>query len=103
MSLNNPVTVYARPPVRLRLSHAVTLASCSDRPAEDPGGESEGQDMSDGLTWYTLPAGQTYIGDAEILWRATGPATGTGYCKSRDGGIWAWSPELRKWSPVAAW
>lgn len=57
--------------------------------------------MSDGITWSELPAGQTYIGDAEILWIGTGQATGQGYCKSRDGGLWAWSRDLRKWIVVA--
>ena len=57
---------------------------------------------SSDLNWYELPAGQTYIGDAEILWMATGGATGTHYCKSRDGGVWAWNATLRKWNPVAA-
>ena len=57
--------------------------------------------MSDGITWNDLPAGQTYIGDAEILWLGTGRATGQGYCMSRDGGIWAWSTSIRKWLPIA--
>ena len=54
------------------------------------------------MDWYAIPAGQTYIGDAEILWLCTGQATGTDYCKSRDGGIWSWNRQLRKWIPIGA-
>ena len=52
------------------------------------------------MDWDELAAGQTYIGDAEILWVCAGQATGTPYCKSRDGGIWAWNTSMRRWIPV---
>ena len=57
---------------------------------------------ADGITWSELPAGQTYIGDAEILWIGTGQATGQGYVKSRDGGLWAWSKANRAWLPIGS-
>ena len=59
--------------------------------------EFERVPASDGFGWTALPPGQTWIGDAEILWTGTGPAAGQRYCKSRDGGLWAWSTDLSKW------
>lgn len=58
---------------------------------------------NDGITWWDLPAGQTYIGDAEIVAMGVGQATRQAYVKSRDGGLWAWSNANTQWLPVAAW
>ena len=54
----------------------------------------------DGIKWWDLPAGQTYLGDAEIVAMGIGQATGQHYCKSTDGGIWAWGEAIRTWVPL---
>ena len=57
---------------------------------------------SDGIKWWDLPAGQTYIGDAEIVAMGVGQATEQAYVKSRDGGLWAWSKANRQWLPIGS-